>query len=135
VDQVDRLERADHHLEVHDPALVVPPDHVDAVDADTVDVDLELQHGIARADHLARVAERRVEEHLERGRQVLARDGLADLRPVHHRGVEHRIVGEQRIEAAGIVGPHQFVPGGEGRRVHGTFRAASLRGGPALTCP
>jgi len=43
VQQVDGLERPHHHLEAGDAAVPAPEDHVDAVDADPVDLAGELQ--------------------------------------------------------------------------------------------
>jgi hypothetical protein len=45
VDQVDRLERPDHHFELDDPALIVPSDQVDTVDGNAVDLYLKLECG------------------------------------------------------------------------------------------
>ena len=42
--QVDRLERAHHHLEMRDPAIVPAGDDIDAVEIDPVDLGFELKH-------------------------------------------------------------------------------------------
>src|SRR6516165_3070317 len=44
VQQIDRLERTNHDLEMRDAAIRVEGDDVDAVDLDAVDLVLELQH-------------------------------------------------------------------------------------------
>src|SRR5678815_3295191 len=60
VNELDRLQRADHHLELDDAPGLVPLEDVDSVDEHAVDLRFELEHGIARADDLAHVAKRRV---------------------------------------------------------------------------
>ena len=42
--QVDRLERTHHHLEMRDPAVTIETDDVDAVELDAVDLVLEFEH-------------------------------------------------------------------------------------------
>jgi hypothetical protein len=81
--------------------FVVPLDHVDAVDADAVDRDLELQHRIALRLQLAHVAEPLVEEHLERRQEIHRRERLADLRRMRDprmecRRITHQIAGSVR---------------------------------------
>src|SRR5262249_49342798 len=56
VDQVDGLERPDHHLEVGDPAVLAPRNHVDAVDGQAVDLDRELEHRVTRTHDFADIA-------------------------------------------------------------------------------
>ena len=77
VDQVDGLERAQHHLEVDDPAGIVPADHVDAVDAEAVDLDLELERRVVCARDLANVAEALGAEDPQRRRELFGGDRLA----------------------------------------------------------
>src|ERR1700733_12896640 len=42
--QVDGLERAHHHLEMRDPAIIPESDDVDAIDPDAIDLVFELEH-------------------------------------------------------------------------------------------
>ena len=44
VHRVDRFQRSDHHLEAVDPIFGIPTDDVDAVDRQTSEPGLELQH-------------------------------------------------------------------------------------------
>ena len=118
MDQVDRLERTDHHLELDDLARRVPLDDVDAVDDDAVDLGLELEHGIGLADDFAHIAEAWVEEDLKRGRQIGLRECLAALRGMNDRRQEHGIRCEQSLQAGGVVGLHQVVPGLDGVLSH-----------------
>ena len=110
LNDIDRLERPQHDLELDDPAIRVPLDHVDAVHGDAIDLDRELEHRIVLAHHFANVSKVRIEEDLKRGRQVLLRYLLATLRRVHDRRVEDDIVGEQIFEACGVAMPDEFVP-------------------------
>ena len=42
--QVDRLQRAYHHLEMYNTAVIGKVDHIDPVDGDAVDLGFEFQH-------------------------------------------------------------------------------------------
>jgi hypothetical protein len=65
VHHVDRLERADHHLEMCDQASVfVEGNDVDAVNLDPFDLGLKLQHCAIIAAPLADVSEARAAHHL-----------------------------------------------------------------------
>src|SRR5436305_4002248 len=44
VQQIERFERARHHLEMRDAAVIARRDHVDAVDPDAVELAFELKH-------------------------------------------------------------------------------------------
>ena len=57
VNNLDRLPRTEHDLEVDDLALVVPADHVDTVDRNAVDLGHELEDGVALSHDFADVAE------------------------------------------------------------------------------
>ena len=63
--QVDGLERPHHDLEAGDLPRRVPPDHVDAVDPDAVDLGGELQHGRTFRVPAAQVVEAVVVERRE----------------------------------------------------------------------
>src|SRR5712691_3935644 len=72
--QADRLERADHHLEMRDQtAVVVEGDDVDAVDPDAVDLVLELQHRAVVAAPFADILETGAAQNLLRAGQILRR--------------------------------------------------------------
>src|SRR5712675_624091 len=45
--QIDRLERAHHHFEAGDPAIVLKRDDVDAVDPDPLNLFFEFEDGAA----------------------------------------------------------------------------------------
>src|SRR5262245_59041437 len=66
VHDVDRLQRAHHHLEVHHAARRVPPDKIDAVDGDAIELGLELEQRVLRTGDLAHVAAVLVAQHVER---------------------------------------------------------------------
>jgi len=57
MDQVDGFKRPDQHLEVNDPAFVIPLDHVNTVDNDAVNLDFKLQRRIARTADLPDIVE------------------------------------------------------------------------------
>jgi hypothetical protein len=99
MDQVDCLERTNEHLEFNDSSLGIPLEHVDAVDADAIDFYLELQHCIGRTGDFPNVLEGLVEEDVERGRKVLNRDFLSDLRRMNDRRMEDCTVCEEGAEA------------------------------------
>src|SRR6185369_3882946 len=80
MDQIDCLEWTDHYFEFNDPALAVPLQHVDTVDADAIDFYLELQHCVGRTGDFSNILKGLVEENVERGGKVLNRDCLPDLR-------------------------------------------------------
>ena len=46
MNRIDRLERADHDLEVNDLAFVIPLDHVDAIDGNAVNLGLKFQYRV-----------------------------------------------------------------------------------------
>jgi len=119
-DQVHGLERTDHHLEVHDAALVVPAQHIHAVHREALDLHLELKNGFAAHRDLAHIAEGLVHEDLERRAEVHRRHSLSSLGRVDNRGVEHHRVGQQGVQAAGIADAQQFVPAGKGVQRHGS---------------
>ena len=79
VNQIDRLQRPDHHLELDDLARRIPLDQVHAVDEHAVDRGLELQHRIVLTGELADVTKAVVEKHLERRVQIRARQRFAAL--------------------------------------------------------
>ena len=89
--QVDRLERAHHHLEMRDAAVVGEGDDVDAVDLDALDDVFEFEHRAVFAAPLTGVGEARAAQHLVRARQIFEGDVAPALRRVHHRAFEHRI--------------------------------------------
>ena len=84
MNEIDRLERTEHYLELNDVSPFVPLDDVDTIDQDTVDLGLEFKHGVSGSDDLAHVAESWVEEHLEGRSQVHCGGLLAALRRVRY---------------------------------------------------
>ena len=94
--QVDRLERAHHHLEMRDPAVVAEGDDVDAVDLDALDLVFEFEHRAVVAAPFADIGEARAAQHLFGARQIFEGDVAAALRRVHDGAFEHR-VGMQQI--------------------------------------
>src|SRR3979409_1866395 len=79
--QVDRLERAHHHLEMRDPAIVPARDDIDAVDHDPVDLGFELEHRAGVAAPFADKGEARAAEHFSHTPQILEREGAPAPRP------------------------------------------------------
>jgi hypothetical protein len=139
VQDVDRLQRPHHHLEVRDQPRVIPEDEIDAVDPDPVDLAEELQHRRPRAHTalmvssavrrvsrttrarrrrrrvpLVAIAEVRRVQHLQRPAQVLLHDRLPDLRRVHHRRLEHRILRQDAGQLVRQVLERDVVPAGDG---------------------
>src|SRR6266568_1268528 len=81
--QVERLERADHHLEMHDQtAVTAKGDDVDTVDPGPFDFLLELQHRTVVAQPFADVFETGSAQYLFRARQILEGDLASSLRRV-----------------------------------------------------
>jgi hypothetical protein len=70
MNQIDRLQRANHYLEFDDPPSLVPLQHVNAVYRDAVDFDLELEYRTVIVVDLANVTKRIVKEHVERGAEI-----------------------------------------------------------------
>lgn len=95
MDQVDCFERPDQYLELDDLAFLVPSYHVDAVNADAINLDLELQRCVTRPSKFSNVSERFVEEYVECGGEILKRDRFADLRCMDNRRVENDVVGQK----------------------------------------
>jgi len=82
MDQVDGLQRPNKYLEFDDPAIVVPRNHIDAVDLDAIDLDLEFQSRVPRAGEFPDVSKRFIAENMTGGAEVLQRNDLADLRRI-----------------------------------------------------
>ena len=97
MDQVDRLQRPEHHLEFGDLARRIPLDQVHAVDEHAIDHGLELQHRIVLAGELADVTKAVVEKHLERRVQVRARQRLTALGRVDDGREEDGVFGEKSV--------------------------------------
>ena len=92
--QIDGFQGADHDLEINDLALIVPTDHVDAVEVNAVDFGFKFENGIGTAFDFTDVTEIVRPQYLERGLQIKQDDGLADLGRVDHRRMENGIVGQ-----------------------------------------
>src|SRR6185436_20333087 len=97
VQEIYRLERADHHLEMSNQSSVVAEgDDVDAIDPGPLDLLLELQHGTIVAAPFADISEAGAAQDLVRAGQVLERDLATSLWGVHDRTFEHD-VGMQQV--------------------------------------
>src|SRR5580692_1566975 len=118
MNQVDRLQWPKHHLEFGDLSGVIPPDHVDAVDAGSVQFKLEFKYGIAFIGQFTDVTKRFVEKNVERGGEILLADGLAHLGRMHHRRIKDRIRGEQPIKSLDVALLDQSMPNCDGTRRH-----------------
>ncbi len=70
VQQIDCLQRANHHLEFNDFVFRIPGDDVHAVYRNLIDDGLELEHRNVAFYHFLYVAEGVVSKHLDRGRQI-----------------------------------------------------------------
>lgn len=110
MNQIHRLERAQHDLEFDDVAFVVPADHVNAIDRDTIELQLKFEDSVARSADFAHVAKRIVAENVQRCLQVLRGDRLADLWCVHNGRVEDDLIGKQLNQLIRFLAPDQLVP-------------------------
>src|SRR6056297_1522011 len=111
VDLLDRLQGTDHHLEVDDLALVVPADHVDAVDDDPVDLGPELEHRVVRTRHLAHVLEGALARDRPRRPRALARiAGAVRVRLARVAGED--VEGRHQVETGEIAAPLRGVDDG-----------------------
>ncbi len=70
VELLHGLARPDHYLEIDQPATVIEGQHVDAVDRDSFDVGLELEHGMRPLDHFADVVKAVVHQDVRGGAEV-----------------------------------------------------------------
>src|SRR6266536_117473 len=118
MDQVDCLEGAYQHFDLDDLALVVPLEQVDSVDADAVNLDLELQCRVARTSDFPDVSEGFVGEYVERGVEVLQRNRLSCLRSMDYRRVKNDILCEKRSEALRVSRMHNSTPSSERIQCH-----------------
>jgi hypothetical protein len=107
VNQVDRFQWADHHFEVDDLSLVVPFDHVDAIDQETIDSHFELQRSIPLADDFPNVAKLALKEDVECCSKVLRGDGLPYLGRMNYRRMKHGILGQKIIQRFDVTGVNQ----------------------------
>ena len=92
MNQINRLQRANKHFEINDLSFRVPLDHVDTVDADAINFNLKLQHGIIWPDDFPNVAKRFVEKDFECRAKVLRSDSFAKLRCINNWRVEYNVV-------------------------------------------
>src|SRR5580704_101528 len=122
--QVDRLQRTHHDLEMRDPAVIAETDDVDAVDPDPVDLFFELEHRAIAGAPFTDIGEARTAQHLFRARQIFEGDVAAALRRVNDGAFEHRIRMKQVPERRAVMGLHVAVPSVEGGLAHRTPRFA-----------
>src|ERR1700680_3076026 len=118
--QIDRLERTHHHLEMRDLAVSAEGDDIDAVDPDALDFIFEFEHRAGLAAPLADIGEARTAQHLFRTRQIFEGDGAATLRRVHDGTFEHRIRMKQIPQRRSVTGLHVAVPSVEAGHGHRT---------------
>src|SRR5260370_11566067 len=69
--QIDRLERAHHHLEMRDPAIVPAGDDIDAVELDPVDLGFELEARTMVVPPFTYKGEAGASQHLSHTQQLL----------------------------------------------------------------
>ncbi len=90
--QVDRLERAHHHLEMGDElAVIAEADDVDAVDGDAFDRGLEFEDDAVLALPFADEVEAGPAQHLFCADQIFEGDVAATLRRMHDGAFENRV--------------------------------------------
>src|SRR3546814_1961277 len=75
---VDRLERSDHDLEIHDLSFLVPADDVDAVDLDALDLAGEFEASLIAVDDLAQITKAVAAQNVTRGMEI-GEDRVASL--------------------------------------------------------
>src|SRR6478736_3933164 len=132
VQQIDRLERAHHHLEMRDEAGLVERDDVDAVELDALDLFFEFEHRAGGAAPFAHISKARAAQHLLRAREIFKGDVAAALRRMHDRTFEHRIGVKQVPQRRAVVGLHVAVPlveAGQGHRKSPMSGRAWVRSG------
>src|ERR1700723_941092 len=83
--QVDGLERAHHHLEMRDAAIVSEGNDVDAIDPDAIDLVFELKHRAGVAAPFPDIGKAWAAQHLVRAQQILEGDLAPALRRMHDR--------------------------------------------------
>src|ERR1700756_1216674 len=128
--QVDRLQRPYHHLEVDDAAVIREADDVDAVDNDATDLGFELEHGAVAVLPLADIGEGRAAQDFQRARQIFEGGIAPVLGRVHDRTLEHDVRVQKIAQGQGIVRLHIGVPpleaGHRHRTYPGAFRAPAV---------
>src|SRR5207245_3430961 len=91
VQQVDRLERAHHHLEIGDAAVITDRDDVDAIDPDAVDLAFKLDDRAGATPPFADKGEAGSAQDRYRTGEIFERDVAPALLGVHDGTFEHRI--------------------------------------------
>src|SRR6185437_2510479 len=110
VEQVHRLERSHHHLEMRDSAIVIEGDDVDAVDRDAVDGLFEFEHRATVASPLPDISEPFAAQDLLGTRQIFEGDLAPALRGVHHGAFEHSVGMKQIPQRGGVMRLDVAVP-------------------------
>jgi hypothetical protein len=116
VHRVDRPQRSDHDLEAVDPIFGIPTDDVDAVDRQTSEPGLELEHSRLLTEPAPDIAELGVVQDLQRRDQVRPRDCTANLRRVRDRRFEYHVVGQQLVEQVQVTAFDYLLPALDCRR-------------------
>jgi hypothetical protein len=110
VEQIDGLERPNHHLEVVDLAVGIPVNHVDAIDVNAIDLGRELEHRVGITDDLPNVGEAAAAEHHDGRAQIELRKLLPPLRCVNDRRMKHRVLGQDVVQACCVFLLNEPVP-------------------------
>src|SRR6187399_1807432 len=108
--QIDPLQRAHHHLEMRDLAVIAEGDDVDAVNLDALDLVFEFEDRAIRAAPFAGIFEAGPAKHLLRARQIFEGDVAPALRRVNDGAFEHRIRVQQVPQRRRVMGLHVAVP-------------------------
>ena len=110
MNQVDCLQRADHHFEFYDLPIVTPLDHVDAIYSYAIDLDLKLQYSVVATGDLACVVKRLIEKDMESRSEILHCYRLSDLWCMYNRRMEDHLIREKRLKAFRISVLYELVP-------------------------
>src|SRR5664279_3988885 len=109
-DQLFEATHGPHHdREAGQLVRVVPPEHVDAVDNDAIQISLELQYGTGLVMPQVRIAQCRAQD-VERRGEVDGGYRLALLGSEHRRGAEYHILGKKIVKQARVPRLEDTVP-------------------------
>src|SRR5690348_6181320 len=81
--EIDRLQRTHHHLEMRDATILIESDEVDAVHCDAFDLGLEFENGALLVAPLAAIGEVWPAQNLVGAGEIFERDVAAALWRVH----------------------------------------------------
>ena len=86
-----RLEWTNHRLKFCDQSSFTPRDHIDAIDQNTLNFDLELKYGVTLSMNFADIDEAILKKHLKSRAEVFTGNTLADLRGVNYWRTGHGV--------------------------------------------